>query len=33
VLAFLDRDFGPRAFAEGGADMVTAPPSDMDDPE
>lgn len=28
VLAFLDRDFGPRAFAEGGAEMLTAPPSE-----
>jgi hypothetical protein len=28
VLAFLDRDFGPTAFAMGGADMVTAPPSE-----
>lgn len=30
VRAFLDRDFGPSAFAEGGPDMVTAPPSDVD---
>lgn len=28
VLVFLDRDFGPTAFAGGGADMVTAPPSE-----
>jgi len=28
VLAFLERDFGPKAFAEGGAEMVTAPPSE-----
>ena len=28
VLVFLDRDFGPRAFAAGGAEMVTAPPSE-----
>jgi hypothetical protein len=30
VLAFLDRDFGPAAFAMGGPDMVTAPPPDVD---
>lgn len=26
VRAYLDRDFGPTAFAQGGPDMVTAPP-------
>jgi hypothetical protein len=31
VRAYLERDFGPRAFAEGGADMVTAPPTLTDD--
>jgi transcriptional regulator with XRE-family HTH domain len=28
VLEFLDRDFGPKAAAMGGAEMVTAPPSE-----
>lgn len=31
IRAFLDRDFGPTAFAMGGADMVTAPPPDEDE--
>ncbi|MEO8242017.1 MAG: helix-turn-helix transcriptional regulator [bacterium] len=31
IQAFLDRDFGPRAFAEGGPDMVTAPPTLSDE--
>lgn len=31
ALAVIDRDFGPRAFAEGGADMVNAPFVDLAD--
>ena len=31
VKAYLDRDFGPRSFAEGGPDMITAPPVLSDD--
>lgn len=31
VKTYLDRDFGPRSFAEGGADLITAPPTLSDD--
>jgi hypothetical protein len=31
VFAVIDRDFGPRAFAEGGAELITAPFVDLPD--
>lgn len=31
VKTYLDRDFGPRSFAEGGPEMITAPPTQPDE--